>query len=176
MSRTTIRISWSRCRKEGYSDRRGGNVLDNASASNLLDRKKGNRRQPRFRHDLYAISHSNIRTSIHLLTVSGYEEGCLRGANLFNNLHHLRPLSCPNTCPNVGCHWTFSSGCGLRSSDCKYLVRESGRSVSRGGSSDSSRAGDRRGDRGGPAAPPTKISLSPDRTGSTRGVTKGCQL
>ena len=32
--------------ERGYSDQRGGNVLNNASASNLLDRKKGNRRQP----------------------------------------------------------------------------------------------------------------------------------
>ena len=38
-----------RCRRGGYSDRRGGNALDTASASKLLDRKKGNRRQPRFR-------------------------------------------------------------------------------------------------------------------------------
>ena len=35
--------------RQALFDLEGGNVLDNASASNSLDREKGNRRQPHFR-------------------------------------------------------------------------------------------------------------------------------
>ena len=61
----------------------GGIPLNNASASNWLDRKEGNWRQPHFRlSQVVRFSHVTVAQGFIFQgeTVSDYEEGCARGA------------------------------------------------------------------------------------------------